>query len=819
MQNEYHGVVAGLARGFSIWAKMAASLILSTGLVRAQIDFGKTEAFFQRHCVDCHDAETKKGDLDLAALGRDLASPAVFAQWERLFERVENGEMPPKKKNAPPESDKAGFLVELAKGLTGAHLTRKGTVLRRLNRTEYENTLNDLFGVRLDLAPMLPEEGRSHGFENIGEALNVSMVQLRKYLDAIDLVLDEAIARAEAPPKVQIIRASYAEGSEAKRFIGKVWGLNDDGAVVFFKRSGYPSGMLRGSRTREAGYYKIRVTGYAHRSERPITFSIGGTSFKRGAEKPTFGYHQLFPGEPGTVEIEAWMDENYMVQIEPEEITDRNNELRTAGADKYRGPGLAILGVELEGPLVKEFPSRGHRMIFEGLKRREVPPSNPATRFKSWYVPAFDVETSDPIGDATASLSRVASQAFRRPLEPGQLDPFVGLFKNELAGGRSFEEALRTAIAGIFVSPDFLYLKEKPGRLDAFALASRLSYFLTRTTPDEELLSAARGGGLATDPSALRKQTERLLNDPRVERFTRDFTDAWLDLRNIEFTSPEPKLYPEYDEFLKDSMLGETRAFFAELLKDDLSVDNFIESKFAVLNSRIARHYGISGVEGPEFRRVSLPADSPRGGIMAHASVLKVSANGTSTSPVLRGVWVLERVLGVEPPPPPPAVPGLEPDVRGAKTIRELLEQHREMVSCQGCHKLIDPPGFALESFDPIGGYRERFRSIGQGDRVDLFVNGRKVNYRLGSPVDAGGEMQDGGRFEDFKSFKQVLLQRRGQVARCVAEKLLTFATGREPGFSDRPEIDRIVRGLQNNGSGLRSLIHAIVQSEIFRNK
>jgi hypothetical protein len=324
---------------------------------------------------------------------------------------------------------------------------------------------------------------------------------------------------------------------------------------------------------------------------------------------------------------------------------------------------------------------------------------------------------------------------------------------------------------------------------------------------------------LTGDAGALRAETERLLTDPRSERFVRDFTDAWLDLRNIDFTNPDPKLYPEFDEFLKFSMVGETRAFFRELLKENLSVDNFIDSEFAMLNSRLAEHYDVPGVVGPQFQKVSLPADSPRGGLMAQASVLKVSANGTTTSPVLRGVWVLERLLGVVPPPPPPVVPGVEPDIRGAETVRQLLDKHRNMVSCRGCHQLIDPPGFALEVFDPVGGHRDRFRSIGAGERVNVEVDGRRVNYRLGLPVDASGELKDGRSFRDFRDFKKLLLERPEQVSECVTEKLLTFSTGREMGFSDRAEIEHLVGELKRQGNGLRALVHLVVQSTIFRSK
>jgi hypothetical protein len=382
-------------------------------------------------------------------------------------------------------------------------------------------------------------------------------------------------------------------------------------------------------------------------------------------------------------------------------------------------------------------------------------------------------------------------------------------------------------------SPDFLYFQERPlvgatlkaeradgsHRLDDYSLAARLSYFLTRTTPDEQLLAAAAKGRLAGDQRALLEHVDRLLGDPRWERFVVDFTDAWLNLRDIEFTNPDSALYPEFDSYLQWSMLGETRSFFRQLITANLGVRNLVKSDFAMLNERLAEHYGIAGVRGPEIRPVSLPGGSLRGGLLSQASILKVSANGTSTSPVTRGVWVMERLLGQTPPPPPPGVPGVEPDIRGATTLRELLDKHRTLDTCRGCHQKIDPPGFALESFDPIGGWRERFRVLGQGEPVAALVRGQKVRYKLGPPVDASGEFENGKAFAGYAEFRELLLVDEPRLARALAIKLLTFATGREMGFSDRQEIDRIVQAAAGSGYGVRDLVRLITTSDIFLSK
>jgi hypothetical protein len=373
---------------------------------------------------------------------------------------------------------------------------------------------------------------------------------------------------------------------------------------------------------------------------------------------------------------------------------------------------------------------------------------------------------------------------------------------------------MRTAAIAVLCSPEFLFLKEPAGRLNDLQLASRLGYFLTRSAPDAELLTAK-----LTQPEVLRAQTERLLQAATLERFVIDFTDGWLNLREIDFTTPDKQLYPEYDELLLDSMLRETRSFVTELIQNNLGVANIVQSDFAMLNSRLAQHYGIPGVSGLAMQKVKLPPDSHRGGVLTQASVLKVSANGTNTSPVVRGVFVMDRILGIEPPPPPPGVPGVEPDIRGATTLRELLDKHRNMESCNGCHRAIDPPGFALESYDVIGGWRERFRSIDQGEQVKLTVQGRKVRYRLGPPVDAAGELSSGAKFANLSELKTLLLAGQDRVARCMIEKLLIFATGRAMGFSDRGELDKIVAQSKAKNHAMRDLIHAVVQSEIFRSK
>lgn len=779
-----------------------------------------TAGVIKAHCVDCHDVTTHEGGLDLTALGNDLSDAGVFAKWERIFDRVADGEMPPKDAAKLSDEERKKFLDRLKPQLVEAHAAAKGTVLRRLNAIEYENTLNDLFGTHLKLAQMLPRDGRADGFETVGEALNVSMVQLQRYLEAFETVLDNSIQSTLEKPVSNIIRASYADTQGGEKFFGNKWLKLDDGSVVFFQDWSYPTGQLREANTKVAGWYKIRVRGYAYQSDEPITFSVRAHTYARGIEQPTFGYFSMPPGEPTTVELKAWIDERYMVVVEPFGIYDDKFTIKPGKIHEYKGPGLAITYVELEGPIVEEFPSQGHKLLYDGLNRSEVPPRNPRDRERSSYKPQFQITSGDPEGDVRAAMLRMAGKAFRRPVTEEDVTAYVELFLAEKENGASFEDAYQTAVSALFVSPDFLYFQESNGQLDDYALASRLSYFLTRTLPDEELLEVAASGRLTADPESLRQQTERLMESDHFQRFVTDFTDSWLNLREIEFTMPDDFLYPEYNEFLLYSMLGETRSYFKTLVDENLSIDHLVKSDFAMLNHRLAEHYEIEGVDGPEIRKVALDEKSVRGGLMSQTAVLKVSANGTNTSPVVRGVWVLERLMGVTPPPPPPGVPGLEPDTRGASTVRQLLAKHRDLDNCRACHAMIDPPGFALEEFDPIGGWRDRQRiRSGLGINITRIVHGFKTRYKLGPKVDASGKLTNGFQFDGYREFRDHFSQQHDVLTKTFVTKLLTFGTGRTLGFSDREEIDKIVAESIANDAGIRDLVHAVVQSAIFRSK
>ena len=449
-------------------------------------------------------------------------------------------------------------------------------------------------------------------------------------------------------------------------------------------------------------------------------------------------------------------------------------DVEKVGAENYKGPGLVVQWVDVEGPLLDSWPPASHRRLFGDLPQAPVA-GRPNRR---------EVVSQQPLVDAERILRDFARRAFRRPVTDEDIKPFLARVEGQ-AGRRSdsFEQAMRVGLKAVLVSPHFLFLREKPGKLDDFALASRLSYFLWSSMPDEELLALAEQGKLS-EPDVLREQVERMLQDPKAAAFTENFAGQWLGLRAIDATMPDRMLYPEFDDILKVAMVKETLLFFDEVLKNDLSLTNFVDSDFTMLNGRLARHYGIPGVEGLEFRKVALPPESHRGGVLTMASVLKVTANGTTTSPILRGAWVLDRILGTPPPKPTVDVEAVEPDIRGATTIRDQLAKHRQNAECASCHVKIDPPGFALESFDVIGGWREHYRSIGEGEPV--IVDGRKMRYLNGPAVDAADVLPDGRRFREHRRVQATAARRQGPTGPRPDRKAAQLRHGRAPTTADR---------------------------------
>lgn len=760
--------------------------------------------FLDQHCVKCHGADEQKADLRLDTLAEPPNEPKV---WLSILEAIETGDMPPKKEPRPNvhEADRlVAYVSEVLAEVSGP----PPVALRRMNRVEFESTVHDLLGIDTELADLLPEDSRTQGFDNVGDGLGISPVLLEKYLEAADAAFDGVIRRIKPlPPEV---RPQVA--MESKTNLDSVKGKK--GGVIAVENSfvkftpGWPDVRLEGVHPIEGGVYRCRVQVWPYQpGERTLSVAVfTGPLFGPGKRH----FQGMFdvtgtPEKPRLIEFTTFMNEGDAIHVLPWIYPKHISYIHK---DEPK-PGVAVTSAETYGPLDQDFPSLAQKRLFGDFKHITMAEGSPIYMRHRRGVKLHFVESSQPREDAERIIRGLVPRAFRRPVESAVEDQFVNYTLERLELGRTFEQAVRAGVTAVLSSPYFLLLNQE-SVVDDFTIASRMSYFLWSSMPDEELMNLAATGRLK-DPKVRSAQVDRMLADKRSERFVNHFTGQWLNLREISFTTPDGSLYPEFDELLERSMMGEAHGFFRHLIKENLGVRHLIQSNFTLLNERLALHYGITGVKGHEkFRVVELPKGSVRGGLLSQAAVLKVTANGTTTSPVLRGVWLLDRMLGLPVPPPPPAVPAVEPDIRGATSVREVFSKHTANESCARCHDRIDPPGFALEHFDPIGGEREFYRSLGEGKKVE------KVGYLLSHAVDASGELFDGQSFDSFLSFREWMLSQEEQVARSVAQKLLVYATGRRIGVMDREAVEQVVEAARSEKFGIRSMIQAVVESELF---
>ena len=829
----------------------------------------------------------QKGNLDLSALKADFSNAEIFPRWVKVFERLESGEMPPKKRERPPAAELTGVTTWLKQSLLGADRARlnaaERTGLRRLTRAEYENTVRDLFDLPgIALQGGLPTDGMAHGFDKNCDALDISHVNLAKYLEAADDALDLAIATQPVAPVVQKRRISLANRGG---FVAHIL-LNGDGVLLKNKQpdpdfppagehnhidhgahermgsftNGSSVGIFRHEDesvspyfiehvTIYPGRYRVRTSLWSFQWDKGTVLPSRGTEAARlsvvqltgdgrGGQHPSYvlGYYDAPSMESREHELFPWLNYNEIIGFNAASLAPVANYSRKGRAMAFTGPGITVDWLDIEGPLHDIWPPAGHRVLFGDLplaqfKTAENPGVHAPRRLKVRQLGAgmnrpdpdaglWTVTSKQPLLDAERLLLSFLPKAFRRPVAAEVRTAYVALVDARLKAGDCFESAMRYAYRAALCSPDFLYLVEPVGRLDDWALACRLSYLFWNSMPDEALAQLAATERLH-DPAVLDAQVERLLKDPKSQRFIEDFLGQWLKLRQIAANDPDRKLYPEFSPYLQDSMVNETRAYFRELLDKDLDASHIVRSDFAMLNEKLALHYGIPGVSGAAIRRVQLPAGSPRGGFLTQGAILKITANGTTTSPVVRGAFVMARILGQPPEPPPPNIPAVEPDVRGTKTIREQLDKHRSDASCASCHAKIDPPGFALEAFDPIGGFRARYRSIGEGDPaprglIDPFIG---IGFKLGPPVDASGALADERKFKNIAELQALLAADAPRLLKNLAQQFTIYATGRDVSFSDRDELAALVERTQKKGGGLRTLLHELVRSNLFQTK
>jgi mono/diheme cytochrome c family protein len=798
-------------------------------------------AQLRQNCAKCHDKDTRSGGLDLTALSFDLADRTIREQWIRIHDRVEKGEMPPKATDLP--DARRAELVKPLKGLIHAAdlaeiVTAGRGPMRRLNRDEYEQNLRDLLqSPSLDIRDLLPADREAHHFNKVSETLDMSRVQLAAYLDAAEAALQRAMVKSGRPPEAMRYRAVGKQLSFVRSIVGEKQSMffardskgidsNEKGdeadptvEMAMFRSPGWPYAIFpKKLVTTIAGDYRVRFSARAvlqtqgfllkpatqsvpmtFRSRRPTNHDIAEDVRSVGGiidVQPGGGVYETIVQLGAGQTIEYGMLGLPTPQPDAQGIT---GSYRFPPFPEGGQPGIAFQWLEVEGPIAPETtPPASHRTLFDHL--------------------GVEANSANPEHDAKRLVRRFIHLAAREPTPEEAVSKFEELTLTRLKSGAPLAEALLAGYKAFLCSDLFLYLREPVREEDHFAIANRLSHFLANTRPDAALAELARRRKLRA-PSILRRETDRLIASGGFERFVNQFTDYWLSLRDLRRDDPDIRLYPEYrlDDYLVESMGLETRAFFAAMIRENLPASTLIAADFTFANDRLAKHYGLPPMAGSAMRKVALPTNSPYGGLLTQAAILKITANGVTTSPVLRGAWIMDRLIGQPPTPPPPGIPAVEPDIRGARSIRDLLALHTKSSSCASCHAKFDPVGLALENYDVMGRWRSQYRGLETGQRISgIDPAGHDFSYTLANAVDASGQLADGRDFKDIHALKAILKADPRQLARNLLRQFTLYATGTPARFADRREIESMLDACAKDGYRVRDLMHALVQSKIF---
>jgi hypothetical protein len=772
-------------------------LITLTGFLPAEAR-KDLETFLEQHCYDCHDDLDNEGDLNLLDLKFLPENKANRELWEHVFERVESGEMPPKKKKRPSAEDLATFLKTLESPLIAAdraELMEVGRVhSRRLTAQEYQNSVHDLLGIDIPLAHELTADAEE-GFATNADNQQISHFHLNNYLRVADSALEESFTRALEGDKVFKKDYSAREIGNHKRGNNRGPQFWKGKVISWFSRLQF-TGRIVATSVPASGWYRVTIHNLDAVNPGPDGYLWGTLQTGSGYSNEPLLYNMGIveaTAKPSTQTFEGWMQADHMLVFKPNEANLKSLIGRggsfTFGKEDLEEAGHA--GFRFEKITVERIYPNADRALVRALLFKDLNPK--------------DYQTGGPKPRATTDglIRRFASRAFRRPVTPIQLDPYQELAVAQLESGKTFPQSLRAAYHAILCSPHFLTFVEKPGPLDDHAIAARLSFLLWKTLPDWQLRKLAYDGQLR-DPKILHHQIARLLGHPKSQRFIAAFTDQWLDLRNLDATQPDPRRFKQFDLPLSLSLKKETQTFVTALIADNRPVTQLLKSDIGFLNTRLRDHYKLKDLKitpGGGFQKVALEP-SHRSGLLTQASILKITADGSVTSPILRGVWVNERILGRHIPPPPENIPAIEPDIRGAISIRDQLAKHTNSTSCASCHDKIDPSGFALESFDPIGQFRTAY--------------GTK---KSSAKVDPSGITPDGKTFKGFSGWRQIYLDKPDVLTRAFAIQVLSYGVGSEMRFSDRPHLERIVAQASKKGHGLGTIIHSALTSEIFLTK
>ena len=737
-----------------------------------------------KYCVDCHGGEMTKGGLNLAAILTDDVTQHSEL-WEKTVRRLRAHQMPPAGKPRPGEKTYADVLASLETTLdreAAAHPNPGRTdTIRRLNRTEYQNAIRDLLALEIDATALLPPDESSHGFDNVtvGE---LSPTLLDRYISAAQKIARLAVGGAQRAPGGDTIRVKPDITQE-----GHVEGLplgTRGGALIryTFPQDGEYDLQIRLTRDRNEhveGLTEAHELEVLLDRERVQSFTL----------KP--------PGSKGHEIADAHLKLRIAAKAGPHDLgvtflknasslreTARQPLVAQFNLHRHPRSSPAIYQVSITGPFYAKGPG-------ESPSRRRVFIAQPKSR-------------GEDDSCAKQILSTLMRRAYRRPVNDADLKRPMDFYRDARAEA-DFDAGIEAALSAVLVSREFLFrVEQEPKglapktayRVSDLELASRLSFFLWSSIPDDELLDAAARGELSK-PAVLAKQTRRMLADPRSESLVRNFASQWLHLRNLDSITPDARLFPDFDDNLRQSLRRETELLFEEMLREDRSVLDLLRADHTYLNERLAKHYGIAGVQGTRFRRVALEPESHRGGLLRHGSILTVTSYATRTSPVIRGKWILENLVGTPPPPPPPNVSALEDNfISASLPVRERLAQHRANAACASCHDFMDPVGFALENFDALG----RWRTTEEG-----------------KPVDAAGGLPDGSKFTGVAGLEAGLLARPEIFAGTMTEKLLTFALGRGVEPFDAPAVREVVRTAQKEQFRFSAIILGIVNSPPFK--
>lgn len=751
--------------------------------------------FVTQHCLDCHGPTDPESGLNLQSV---LGDPVAIhgGMWEKVVRKLNTRQMPPAGADRPAEAAYTATLDALTQSLD-AHAAEhphpgRTETFRRLTRTEYQHAIRDLLALDIDLTTLLPADEASHGFDNVtvGE---LSPTLLNRYIAAAQQVSRLAIGAPQRTPGGATIRVP-PDVTQENWVEGLPFGTRGGTVIPYtFPQDGEYEIQVRLTRDRNE---HVEGLNSPHRIEllldRAPVQSFTVNPPKRGKAKAGEDYDQADHEHvdrhlQARLRVTAGPHRLGVTFVEQQaSLLETQRQPLNVHFNMYRHPrqGPAVYQVSIIGPFDPTGPG-------ETPSRRRVFTAYPAT-------------SAEEDACAQAVLSQLLRRAYRRPIDEADLKMPLELFR-ERRDAAGFEAGIELALSAILVNPNFLFRIERDPpdappqsayRVSDVELASRMSFFLWSSLPDDELLDLAEQGRLS-DPAVLAAQTRRMLADERALALVTNFADQWLHLRNLDSITPDARLYPDFDDNLRQAFRRETELVFENLLREDRSVSDLLKSDFTYLNERLAKHYGIPHVYGSQFRKVMLDDAGRRGGLLRHGSILTVTSYATRTSPVLRGKWILENVLGTPPPPPPSDVPALKDNTVAANlSVRERLAQHRAQAACAVCHDLIDPIGFSLENFDAVGRWRE---------------------LEEGRPVDATGGLPGGSTFVGIDGLEAGLLAHPEWFAGTISEKLLTYALGRGVEHADAPAVRRIVRDAAAEDYRLSSLIVGIVQSVPFQ--